>query len=533
MYRRFLQHTQKKLTMNQFWRVLSRIAKRSRKPKPVDAELNRTGIPAPLAENLVDMNPWWRGQHSKQLPPQKRSIFGIISRRLTRGTSPIIAVRGPRQVGKTTLQRQTIEALLLTQTASPDRILYVQFDQLPSLEGLTEPVLKIVRWFEDTILKDSLNQAARNGRKTYIFFDEIQDLQAWESQLKALVDRHDCAVFITGSSSLRIQQGRDSLAGRLAVLDLGPLRLTEVAAIRRLGTLAPYQESLDLTEWSDQGFWEGLAHYSTDSPLLLDGAFRAFSEWGGYPKGHADESQTWQDIATYLVDTVVRRTIDHDLRMGGDRRRDGHILREIFRLAMRYAGQAPKCSTLSRELSSGILEAKVSPREVASYLDFLGDSLLLRIIEPLQLRLKKHLQAAPGKICICDHAVRNAWLQEKIPLAQDTEQPLRDDLADQAGHVMESVIGYFLSGFEGQQLAHFPKRASEPEVDFVLTLGRMHIPIEVKYRANALRRGALAGLRSFLSKKYNAPFGIIVTRDQAAVLENIVAIPAIRFLLLG
>ena len=60
-------------------------------------------------------------------------------------------------------------------------------------------------------------------------------------------------------------------------------------------------------------------------------------------------------------------------------------------------------------------------------------------------------------------------------------------------------------------VAHFPERSAEPEIDFILTVGEQRIPMEVKYRTR-IGWDDTRGLRSFIEKSvYNAPFGIIVT----------------------
>jgi predicted AAA+ superfamily ATPase len=87
-------------------------------------------------------------------------------------------------------------------------------------------------------------------------------------------------------------------------------------------------------------------------------------------------------------------------------------------------------------------------------------------------------------------------------------------LSDLAGHLAESVVGAFLSGIPHLDLAHFPERTAEPEVDFVLTLGEKRIPLEVKYRRHIDPHRDTLGIRSFLEKThYNAPFGILVTME--------------------
>jgi len=94
------------------------------------------------------------------------------------------------------------------------------------------------------------------------------------------------------------------------------------------------------------------------------------------------------------------------------------------------------------------------------------------------------------------------------------------NLADLAGHIAESTAGYFLRTINGLDVAHFPARTTEPEVDFVLTIGEQRIPVEVKYRARIDHQDTV-GLRSFMEKAhYNAHFGILVTSDEEVASDD-------------
>jgi predicted AAA+ superfamily ATPase len=529
MYTRFVSHTGRRLTRNEFWRSLLRIAKRSRKPSALPDIQIRGTIPAPLEAHLFRMNPWWRGEHGQLIPDYKRTIYTDIFRKITHGDSPVISVRGPRQIGKSTLQLQLIRDLILTKFAGPAQILRVQFDDLQCLGSLADPILSIIDWYEKQILKQSVNESARKKKPVFIILDEVQDLKAWDSQLKALVDHTSCRVYITGSSALRIQQGRDSLAGRIYSKELGPLSLVEIAGFRKYGRFEPYTSEVDLSEWTDKSFWCDLGHYDAGAPLVIDSAYKDFGKFGGYPKCHKNDDITWPEVSKYLTDLVVKRTIDHDLRTGKGRR-DARILREVFRLAVRYAGQKPRLSTLASELNI-LLETNITTTVVGSYLDFLENSLLLKLIETLQLRNKR--QSSPRKICICDHAVRAAWLQEQIPLLDTQFCESNNHNADLAGHIVDSTVGYFLSGFEDVGIFHFPERSVEKEVDYVMTLGDFRIPIEVKYRPNVFRSEFTVGIENFVAKKaYNAPFGLIISKNDVGVKGNIIAVPLKRLLLL-
>ena len=83
-------------------------------------------------------------------------------------------------------------------------------------------------------------------------------------------------------------------------------------------------------------------------------------------------------------------------------------------------------------------------------------------------------------------------------------------------------------------VAHFPERNAEPEVDFVLTVGEQRIPVEVNYRHRIDHRDTL-GLRSVIEKAhYNAPFGVLVTMlDEPGTDDpRIVSVPLASLLLL-
>jgi predicted AAA+ superfamily ATPase len=131
------------------------------------------------------------------------------------------------------------------------------------------------------------------------------------------------------------------------------------------------------------------------------------------------------------------------------------------------------------------------------------------------------------KLCLSDHSLRAAWLQELIPIdpvALDRQphlQPL-------AGRVAESIAGYYLASLTGLDIAYAPERGGAPEVDLVITIGEKRIPLEVKYQRVIDPLRDTLGLRLFLEKAANnAPFALLVTRDDDTAVSDprIVALP--------
>jgi len=114
----------------------------------------------------------------------------------------------------------------------------------------------------------------------------------------------------------------------------------------------------------------------------------------------------------------------------------------------------------------------------------------------LELRLKR--KKGNYKLCICDHVLRASWLQEVVPIDEEglTRAP---DFADLAGHLVESIVGYFLTGLPHLDVTHFSERGPEPEVDYILTIGELRIPLKIKYQSR-IRFSDTKGLRAFIEK---------------------------------
>lgn len=465
----------------------------------------------------------------ERLPETKRHLVVQLERRITYQLAPVTVVRGSRQIGKTTACQHVI-ADLLQNGVNPTHILRIQFDDIESLRIGKDPVLGLVSWYEQNILHSTLNNVAATGAVCYLFFDEIQNLDDWSTQLKFLVDHHTVICVVTGSSALRIELGRDSLAGRINTIEAGTLSLTEIGKIRGLAAPEPFLPDNGISRLKQKEFWQSLAEYGRQHQTFINHAFEAFSERGAYPIAHLRADAPWELVADQLNETVIKRVIQHDLRLGEKgRKRDPQLLEELFRLCCRYAGQTPGINKLTQEIQTA-LHANIGAQRVRTYLKFLSDTLLIRLVQPLEIRLKK--KKNDPKICLADHSLRASWLQEYIPMQFQNEDN-NQDVATMAGFMAESITGALFSSISGLDLSHLPAHNHDPEIDFIITIGDQRIPIEVKYR-NTIRAEHYKGLDWFISKPVNrAPFGILITKNEtSSINDKVITIPLKNLLVL-
>src|SRR5690606_34499349 len=120
---------------------------------------------------------------------------------------PVVALLGPRQVGKTTLARAVAE------NASVD-VLHLDLELPSHVARLADPDLYLGRHAESLVV-----------------LDEVQRLPDIFPVLRALVDqdRRPGRFLLLGSASPDlVKQSSETLAGRIRYLELTPLTLDEV-----------------------------------------------------------------------------------------------------------------------------------------------------------------------------------------------------------------------------------------------------------------------------------------------------------------
>lgn len=132
------------------------------------------------------------------------------------------------------------------------------------------------------------------------------------------------------------------------------------------------------------------------------------------------------------------------------------------------------------------------------------------------------------------HALRASWLQEPLPL-DPVGLAKRPELTAEVGHLAESLVGATLSAVPGLDVAHVAERAEEPEIDFVMSVGTVKVPLEVKYQRRVDPLRDTEGLRTFIERAANrAPFGLLITQTDSSAVEDprIVPLPLSTLLLL-
>ena len=321
---------------------------------------------------------------------------------------PAVALLGPRQVGKTTL------ATTLAREER-DHALYLDLE-LPS---------------DRTKLADAELYFASHEDKLVIL-DEIHRTPDIFQVLRGVIDRRRRKgikvgeFLVLGSASMDLlRQSAESLAGRIAYLELTPLTAPEVVKS---------DTSVADRLWVRGGFPDSFLASSDAASFEWRRAF----------------------IQTYL---------ERDIPMLGPRI-SAETLHRFWQMLAHGQGQLFHAAPLASGLG-------VSGHTVGRYLDVLADLLLVRRLQPWAGNLKKRLVRSPKAY------VRDSGVVHTLLGIRDQEELLGHPVAGPSweGFVIENL----LSQASPRTTAWFYRSSAGAEIDLLLQLAAGHLQaVEIK-----------------------------------------------------
>ena len=195
----------------------------------------------------------------------------------------LIAIKGPKGVGKSTLMQQYIK-----QHFAPDdrHVLYCSAD---------------TSYFTSHSLVDTADMFYKRGGR-YLFIDEVHKYDGWSREVKEIYDLHrDLHLVVSGSSLLQINDGQADLSRRLVQYTMPGLSFREFLAMNRI--IDVKSVSLDQLLNAPNAFCREVKRYC--QPLEY---FSRYLKEGYYPF-YFDNQAIYQN----LVESVVNYTIDTEL----------------------------------------------------------------------------------------------------------------------------------------------------------------------------------------------------------------------------
>jgi len=397
-----------------------------------------------LDEALTFYNEWWRTEKVKEslAPFYKREVYKKIEE--TINLRQIIILTGLRRVGKTTLFYQLIDSLI-KKGVNPIKIIYFSFDEK------IEDLKKILDEYQRITGIDWKNE------KIFVFFDEINKLADWSSQLKILYDAlPNIKFFVSGSSSVDLEkEAYSNLVGRHFLIKIMPLTLKEFFELKRNEKI----ENFEL--WKDE-------------------LFLVFPEYLRKPFPEIVKETDERRIMEYIRESVIGKIIHKDLPKKF-RNVNEDLLMNLIEIFYQNPGMILNVENLSKSLG-------IAKKTLASHLFYLRFSYLIRQVKNFRVSM----------------LVTSRKLSKIYPYHWSLIFGLYKDV--EKGKLLECVASSLLD-------AKFYWRKNGKEIDFILKNEKI-IPVEVKAKSE------IKELIKFL-KKFGLKKGILLHEEKNREVKNI------------
>lgn len=421
----------------------------------------------------------------------------------------MIALLGPRQVGKSTLLSQWLPA---------DRTLFVNFDS----GEIRDRVLKRESYLLERLEEKNGGPLAKSGPVLTLCVDEAQKLPESFEIFKQLHDRYSpgLKIILSGSSSLLIKKHTaETLAGRIRFFYLHPFSLEEAGRFAGLKTkddvlswLNPFLEG-KMTEAAGRRLEGEKRHLRNRFQKLLG----EWCLWGLMPpRLHFEKEEDWILFLRDYIDTYIDKDMRATERIGslGD-------YKKLVRLAGDQIGNLVNYSKMASEL-------QIHRQTVREYLQILDESLLGFRLSAYSQSIARRVTKAEKSFLI-DNGLAYYFMDLK------SREVL--EASGRIGTLYENLFVAEFRKYEGllkAPLSLFYWRLSgvnPPEADLVSGYRGTIVPVEIK-RQEKIRDSDLRGLRAFLSlhgnkKNQDVPYGAIIYQGDYRFLkeEKIFLIP--------
>ncbi|MBN2795743.1 MAG: ATP-binding protein [Clostridia bacterium] len=288
------------------------------------------------------------------------------------GTQVIKVLFGMRRVGKSTLLLQ-IQEELLNQGVEKNQIISLNFEWL-EFESLKEY----------KVLYEYIESKKIEGKKSYVFLDEVQEVEGFEKVVNALNSKGDTEVFITGSNS-KLLSGELAtyLTGRFYTIEVLPLSYKEV--------------------------YEGFTNFELKEDVFLE-----YLRTGGMPgKFQFEEDRTAKNYLLDLYQSILLRDLVKRYNV-----RDVDLLQRFMSYLINNIGQIFSAGTITNYLKSE--GRKLSKETIYNYIEAVKSTYLVHGVPRYNIK-DKVLMKTNEKYFINDLGIRHLYFDNEKDIGQALE----------------------------------------------------------------------------------------------------------------
>lgn len=272
---------------------------------------------------------------------------------------------GVRRCGKSTILKMIIKKIKEEKNVDDEQILNYRFDSM-EYEDMTTKELYLE-------LKSKILQS----KKTYLFLDEIQEIEGWEKVVNTLASDFDVDIYITGSNSRMMSSEISTyLTGRYITFHIYTLSFEEYLMFKK-----SYTSLKDLKQ-----------------------EFSQYVRLGGFPATHLQDYS--QDEVYTIVKDIYNSTIFSDIVRRNQVKKIDQLER-VVKYTFNNIGNTFSAKSISNYFKSE--QRKIDNETVYSYLEKLQKAYILHKCSRYDLQGKNILKTQE-KFYLADVSLRYSVL---------------------------------------------------------------------------------------------------------------------------
>ena len=323
---------------------------------------------------------------------------------------------GVRRCGKSTILKMIIKKIKKEKNVDDEQILNYRFDSM-EYEDMTTKELYLE-------LKSKIIQS----KKTYLFLDEIQEIEGWEKVVNTLASDFDVDIYITGSNSRMMSSEISTyLTGRYITFHIYTLSFKEYLMFKK-----SYMTLKDLKQ-----------------------EFSQYVRLGGFPATHLQDYS--QDEVYTIVKDIYNSTIFSDIVRRNQVKKIDQLER-VVKYTFNNIGNTFSAKSISNYFKSE--QRKIDNETVYSYLEKLQKAYILHKCSRYDLQGKNILKTQE-KFYLADVSLRYSELGYTV---------------DSVASSLENIV-YLELKRRGYNV--YIGKTKDKEIDFVATKQNEKIYVQV------------------------------------------------------
>jgi len=402
-----------------------------------------------------------------------RHIEPVVERIARR--KPVLVLTGARQVGKSTMLRETRRG-----------INYVALNRPLVRESAKENPSLFFEANKPPVIVDEIQKAAE-------LFDYIKDIVD--------TDKRKGQFYLTGSQSMKLMKNvGESLAGRAGIIKLLGFSMRELRQITYRKPFLPTTGHMEEIVKIGSGF---------DYDLLVSCVHKGF-----FPELYETESdlRDWADYHSSYFQTYIEKDIRDVLNI-----QDETSFIKFVKATASLTGEMLNINSIAEICAKDV-------KTVRAWLSVLESSGLVYLLEPYYNNFNKRLIKTP-KLYFLDTGLA-CWL-----LGWNTPEQLTSGAM--WGHIFESFVfaeilkSYYNDGVVNPPLYYY-RNMDKKEIDLLIENGDLLHPVEIKTSGDPKKTmvSTFRCLDNIPGKKAGAGAVICLAKERLPLQDNVWALPA-------